>query len=84
MLYARRRPEEDCRRCGALPAKDELNIERFRALAEHAGLQLSDSELRELLVAALRTRRRALALRALVSDEDEPATRFAMYPAHAD
>lgn len=65
-----------------MPTMDEPNNERFRALAEHAGLQLSDSELRELMVAALRTRRRALALRELVSDEDEPATRFSMYPPH--
>ena len=66
-----------------LPARDEPNIESYRALAEHSGLHLSDSELREMLFAASRTKRRALDVRKLVSDEDEPAIRFSIYSDHS-
>ena len=55
----------------------DLTIEECRALANAAGLGLSDEELQRLVPGINRARRQAAELRALIAATDEPAGTFA-------
>jgi hypothetical protein len=55
----------------------DLTIEECRALANAAGLGLSDEELQRLVPGINRARRQAAELRALIAAIDEPAGTFA-------
>lgn len=54
----------------------ELVLDDFRRMAARAGLSLSDEELQKLLPGVKRSQQQLIELRALLSDEIEPAAYF--------
>lgn len=56
---------------------DDLTIEKLRARASHAGLNLADEELQRIFPGVSRAKRQAAELRALIGGEKEPAVTFA-------
>jgi len=55
---------------------DEMTIEKIRALAREAGLNLPDEELQHLLPGVVRAKKQAADLRQLIDVDDEPAATF--------
>jgi hypothetical protein len=55
----------------------EIKLDELRAKSMRASLKLTDEEIEKLLPKANRSHRQALELRDLLSDEIEPAARFA-------
>lgn len=56
----------------------ELTIDDLTALAELAGLQLSNDELLRLLPGVRRSKKQAAELRDLIDTNDEPAASFSV------
>ena len=54
----------------------EITIEVLRAMAQGAGLNLADEELRRLLPGVNRARKQAGELRELIGAQDEPVVAF--------
>jgi hypothetical protein len=54
----------------------EITIEALRLMAQEAGLNLSDDELRRLLPGVNRARKQAGELREIIGAPDEPAVAF--------
>jgi hypothetical protein len=58
---------------------EEITLERLRAKAAEAGLNLSDAELKRLLPGVSRSQSQTSALRELLSDMVEPAGVFSAF-----
>jgi hypothetical protein len=56
---------------------ENVTLDHLRSLAEHAGLNITEEELRRLLPAVNRSRKQAIELRGLLSPPVEPAATFA-------
>jgi len=52
---------------------DEITLDEVRAIAQRAGLNLAEDELQRLLPGIQRARKQAGELRALITDNFEPA-----------
>lgn len=59
---------------------EEISLDECKALAETAGLRLSDDELRRLLPGINRSRKQAAELREIIDAAAEPAFVFAARP----
>jgi hypothetical protein len=55
---------------------EQLTLEKLRAMAERAGLKLSDDELERLLPGVNRSRQQVAELRELIDRSGEPASAF--------
>jgi Ca2+-binding EF-hand superfamily protein len=56
--------------------QNDVTLEELRAMAAHAGINLTEEELQKLLPGVNRSRRQANELRRLISEGDEPAGSF--------
>jgi Ca2+-binding EF-hand superfamily protein len=56
--------------------QNDITLEELRAMASHAGLNLTEEELQKLLPGVNRSRRQASELRRLISEANEPAGSF--------
>ena len=59
-----------------MTSQDELSIESLRAMADSAGLSLSDAEIEQLLVGVRRNKQMAAVVRAVVTPDLEPVPVF--------
>ena len=59
-----------------MAARDELDVESLRMLAENAGLSLTEEEAAELLTGVKRNIQMADVARRVISPETEPASVF--------
>jgi len=60
----------------------EISIDGLRKMAERAGLELSEDELRRLLPGVNRSKKQAAELRELIAAADEPAATFDLQEKH--
>jgi len=60
----------------------EISIDGLRKMAERAGLELSEDELRRLLPGVNRSKKQAAELRELIAAADEPAATFDLMTKH--